>query len=99
MRIMSIATSAGVKISVSKAYHVHSKISNKSRKIVAELTSIQDKRNIMEGVKKSKLTGNTVNSNCNNDSIYINYRLTQFNKNLFLKLEFRSRIVLKIYLV
>lgn len=37
----------------------------------------------MERVKKSKLTGKTVNSKWNNDSIYINDGLTQFNRNLF----------------
>jgi hypothetical protein len=86
--VESIAAAVGVKISLSKTYRVFSKISNRSRKIVAESTSIQNKRNLMEGVKKTKLTGKTVDSKWNNDSIYINNGLTQFNKIYFLKLEF-----------
>lgn len=62
---------------------------------MTELTSIQDKRNMMKGIKKSKLIGNTVNSNWNNNSVYINDSLTQFNKNLFLKLElFVNRVTI-----
>lgn len=83
--VESIAGAVGVKISVSKAYRAFSKISNRSRKIVAESTSIQDKRNLMISVKKSKLTGKTVDPKWNNDSIFINDSLTQFNKNLFFK--------------
>jgi hypothetical protein len=52
-----IAAAVGVKIPVSKAYRSFSKIPNRPRKIVAESTSIKDKRNLMERVKKSKLTG------------------------------------------
>lgn len=83
--VESIAAAVGAKIFVSKAYRAYSKNSKRSRKIVAESTSIQDKRSLMEGIKKSKLTGKTVNSKWNNDSIYINDALTQFNKNLFFK--------------
>jgi len=83
--VESIAAAVGLKISVSKAYRTFSKIPNRSRKIVAESTSIKDKLNLMERVKKSKLNGKTVNSKWNNDSIYINDGLTQFNKNLFFK--------------
>lgn len=49
--VESITASVGVKIIVPKAFRVHSNISNRSRKIVADLQSIQNKRNMMEKVK------------------------------------------------
>lgn len=83
--VESIASAVGVTISLSKAFRVNSKVSNRSRKIVAELLSIQNKKTMMDNVKKSKLTGKVVNSNWNDEKIYINDSLTQFNKNLFFK--------------
>lgn len=41
--------------------------------------------------KKTKLTGNFVNDNWNNDKIYINDSLTQLNRNLFFKARFHAR--------
>lgn len=83
--VESIAAAVGVNISVSKAFRVHSKITNRSRKIVAELLSIQNKNSMMDNVKKAKLKGKVVNTNWNDENIYINDSLTQFNKNLFFK--------------
>jgi len=58
-----IAAAVGANIFVSKAFCVHSKITNRSRKIVAELLSIQNKKSMMDNVKKAKLKGKVVNSN------------------------------------
>ncbi|KAL4101015.1 hypothetical protein QTP88_021036 [Uroleucon formosanum] len=54
--VESIAAVVGANISVSKAFRVHSKFTNRSRKIVAELLSTQNKKTMMDNVKKSKLT-------------------------------------------
>ncbi|KAL4107536.1 hypothetical protein QTP88_017868 [Uroleucon formosanum] len=89
--VESIAAAVGANISVSKAFRVHSKFTNRSRKIVAELLSTQNKKTMMENVKKSKLTGKVVNSNWNDENIYINDSLTQFNKNLLFKTRAFSR--------
>lgn len=89
--VESIAAAVGANITVSKAFRVHSKFTNRSRKIVAELLSTQNKKTMMDNVKKSKLTGKVVNSNWNDENIYINDSLTQFNKNLFFKTRAFSR--------
>lgn len=68
--VESIAAAVGVHISVTKAFRVHSKVTNRSRKIVAELLSIQNKRTMMDNVKKSKLTGKVVSSNWVDEKIY-----------------------------
>lgn len=41
--------------------------------------------------RKTKLTGETVNANWNNDKIYINDYLTLFNRNLFFKAKVFAR--------
>ncbi|KAL4096900.1 hypothetical protein QTP88_021775 [Uroleucon formosanum] len=89
--VESIAAAVRANISVSKAFRVHSKFTNRSRKIVAELLSTQNKKTMMDNVKKSKLTGKVVNSNWNDENIYINDSLTQFNKNLLFKTRAFSR--------
>lgn len=84
--VVSIAASVGINnLSVSKAFRIPSKDISRPRKIVAELLSFQNKRTLMENVKKSKLSGNSVNSNWKDDKIYINDSLTNFNKDLFFK--------------
>lgn len=45
----------------------------------------QCKRNLIEAVRKTKLTGNRVDSKWKNAAIYTNDNLTQFNRNLFFK--------------
>jgi len=84
--VVSFAASVGIEhFSVSKAYRVHSKDVSRPRKIVAELTSSQNKKSLIQNIKKIKLTGKSFNSNWNDDRIYINDSLTQFNKILFYK--------------
>jgi regulator of replication initiation timing len=89
--IETIAEAVGVKTTVIKAFRIKSKINNKSRKIIAELQSKQIKKEIMDNAKKSKLTGKLVNNNWNNDNIYINDSLTQYNRNLFFKTRVYAR--------
>jgi len=85
--VESIAAAVRANISVSKAFRVHSKITNRSRKIVAELLSIQNKKSMMDNVKKAKLKGKIVNSNWKDENIYINDSLNYSIKIYFSKLE------------
>lgn len=55
--VESIAAAVGANISVSKTFRVHSKTTNRFRKIIAELLSIQNKKSMMDNVKKAKLKG------------------------------------------
>lgn len=96
--VESIAAAVRANISVSKAFRVHSKVTNRFRKIVVELLSIQ---NMKTNVKKytSMLTGKVVNSNYNDEKININDSLTRFNKNVFLNTRAFARDRVQICLV
>jgi len=85
--VEAIATSVGVETTILKAYRIQSNFQNKPRKMIVEFQTNQTKRTLMENVRKTKLTGETVNVNWNNDKIYINDCLTLFNRNLFLKIK------------
>lgn len=50
--VESISTAVGANISVSKAFRVHSKVTNRSRKIVVDLLLIKNKKTMMGNVKK-----------------------------------------------
>jgi len=80
-----------VEIDVINAFRVQSKFSTRSKKIVAELTSKQVKKDLIETSRKIKPTGNSVNASWNRDAIYINDNLTQFNRNLFFKTKIFAR--------
>lgn len=60
-----------------------SKFNTRSKKIVAELTSKQVKKDLIESSRKIKPTGNSVDVTWKNEAIYINYNLTPFNRDLF----------------
>lgn len=83
--VIKIAKSLNVEIDVINAYRVQSKFSTRSKKIVAELTSKQVKKDLIETSRKRKLIGNSVDVSWKNEAIYINENLTQFNRNLFFK--------------
>lgn len=83
-----IAEAVGVETAILKSYRIQSKIQNKPGKMIVEFQTNQAKRTLMENVRKTKLTGKTVNAHWNDDKMYINDGLTQFNRNLFLKLKF-----------
>lgn len=83
--VEAIVAAVGVETTILKAYHIQSKIQNKPRKMIVEFQTYQTKRNLMENVRKTKLTGKIVNANWNNNTIYINDSLTYFNRNLFFK--------------
>lgn len=84
--VVSIAASVGIEnLSVSKAFRINSKDVNRPNKIVAELMSFQNKKTLIQNIKKIKLTGKSVNINSKDDKIYINDSLTPYNKNLFYK--------------
>jgi len=89
--VEAIAASVGVETTILKAYRIQSKFQNKPRKMIVEFQTNQTKRTLMENVRKTKLTGETVNANWNNDKIYINDCLTLFNRNLFFKAKVFAR--------
>lgn len=81
--VEKIAKSLKVEIDVINAYRVQSKFNTKSKKIVAELSSKRDKKELIENARKFKPTGNSVDVTWKNEAIYINDNLTPFNRNLF----------------
>jgi len=72
-------------VGVVNAFRVHSKISTRPSKIVAEIDMKQNKRDMIELSRKMKLTGNSVDNDWKNNAIYINDNLTQYNRNVFFK--------------
>lgn len=58
---------------------------NRPNKIVAELTLKQNKRDLIQVSRKSKLTCSSIDVKWENYAIYINDNLTQFNWNAFCK--------------
>lgn len=89
--VEAITASVGVETTFLKAFRIKSKIENKPSKIIAEFQTNQIKRTVMENVRKTKLTGITVNANWSDDKIFINDSLTQFNRNLFFKAKVVAR--------
>lgn len=74
-----------IEVYVVNAYRVQSKFNNRSKKIIAKLTSKQVKKNLMKSSRKIKPTGNSVEASWKNEGIYINDNLKQFNRNPFYK--------------
>lgn len=83
--VEKIATSLKLEIEVVNAFRVHSKLNTRPSKIVAELTMKQNKREMIDLSRKTKLTGSNVDAEWKNNAIYVNDNLTQFNRNLFFK--------------
>jgi len=81
--VEKIAKSLKVEIDVIDAYRVQSKFNTKSKKILAELSSKRDKKELIENSRKIKPTGNSVDVTWKDEAIYINDNLTPFNRNLF----------------
>jgi len=81
-----------VETTILKAYRIQSKVQNNPRKMIVEFQTNHTKRTLMEIVRKTKLTGKTVNANWNDVKIYINrVYINQFNRNLFFKANIFSR--------
>lgn len=85
LKVKKIATALNVEIDVVNAFRAQSNFNNRPNKIVAEVSMKQCKRVLMETARKTKLTGIRVDSSWKNEAIYMNDRLTQFNRNLFFK--------------
>lgn len=83
--VEKIATSLKLEIKVVDAFRVHSKLNTRPSKIVAELTMKQNKKEMIDLSRKTKLTGSNVDAEWKNNAIYVNDNLTQFNRNLFFK--------------
>lgn len=81
--VESIAEKLDQKVTVNKAYRIISKFQNKSSKIVAEISSLDQKKKIMEASKKIKMNASSVNKNWGETGIYINNYLTKYNSELF----------------
>lgn len=62
---------------------------------MAELQSLQSKQSMMEGTRNCKLNGKFINTNWNDNKIYINNSLTPFNLliSFFKTRHFRDRDV------
>lgn len=80
-----IASKLNVHLSVVKAFRMQSKISNKPKKIIAEINSVENKKKFMEMMKKSRLNAKNLNENWGEGKIFINNELSSFNRNLFYK--------------
>jgi len=80
-----IASKLGVKMAVVNAFRTHTKSSNRPRKMIAILHSMENKQNVMESAKKRKLNTKMVNGNWENRSIFINNELSSYNRELFYK--------------
>lgn len=83
--VKNIAVKLDVKLSVVKAYRIHTNILNKSKKIIAEIDSFENKKSLMENMKKRKLNTNNVNEAWGEGNIFINNELSPFNRELFYK--------------
>lgn len=89
--IKQIASKLKVELSVQNAFRVHSGDKNKIRKIVAIINSKENKRNLINEARKSKLTTKQVCVKWDNSNIYINEQLTRTNINLFYKTRTKAR--------
>lgn len=70
--VKKIATSLKLQIGVVNAFRVHSKLNTRPSKIVAELSMKQNKIDMIDLSWKTKLTGNSVDTDWKNNAIYIN---------------------------
>jgi hypothetical protein len=69
--VVSIAAPVEIEnVSVSKAFRINSNDINRPRKIVAELMSSQNKKTLIQNIKKIKFKGKSVNTNWKDDKIY-----------------------------
>ena len=59
--VEEIASKLDQQVSVVKAYRIRTKIPNKPTKIVAELMSAEQKKNLMDLAKKKKINANSIN--------------------------------------
>lgn len=73
-------------MSVVKAYRMRTKIPNKPTKIVAELMSAEQKKNLMNFTKKKKISANSLNESWGEAGIFINNYLKKYNSKLFYKI-------------
>lgn len=89
--IKQIASNLKVELSIQNAFRVYSGDKNKIRKIVATINSKENKRNLINEARKSKLTTKQVCEKWDNANIYINEQLTQTNRNLFYKTRTKAR--------
>jgi len=83
--VEDIASKLGKQVSVVKAYRIRSRIPDKPMKIVAELMSADQKKDLMDLSKKNKIKSNNINESWGNTGIFINSYLTKYNSYLFYK--------------
>jgi len=82
--IEHIATELGVKLIVLNAFRMYSKVTNKPRKIITKLNSIENKH-LMDISKKRKLNTKNLDENLDFGNIFINNELSSFDRDLFFK--------------
>lgn len=83
--VEDIASKLGKQVSVVKAYRIRSRIPDKPMKIVAELMSTDQKKDLMDLSKKKKIKSNNINESWGYAGIFINSYLTKYNSYLFYK--------------
>jgi hypothetical protein len=83
--IQKITTKLGVNVSIQKVFRIPSKISEKPRKILVCLNSVDEKNKLMKMAKEQKLMAKDVDSAWNNSAIYLNDQMTFTHRSLFFK--------------
>lgn len=85
--VENVTTKLDVKLSVINDFRMYSKCSNRPKKIIAKLNSLENKQQFMEIAKKRKLSTKRVNKKWENGNIFINNELlSAFNRDLFHKI-------------
>lgn len=83
--VKTIITKLGVETTVNRTFRVPSKIMNKPRKLVAELSTRLCSSNTITNSRKTKPKGNMFHEKWGMEPIYVNHYLTIFNGNFFFK--------------
>lgn len=83
--VEDIALKLDQQVSVVRAYRMNSKSKNKSIKIVAEMSSFDQKSKLMEYAKKEKIKASYVIESWRESGIFVNNYLTKYNSDLFYK--------------
>ena len=83
--VKTIIAKLGVETTVNRAFRAPSKIKNKPRKLVAELSTRQCSSITISNSRKTKPKGNMFNEKWGMEPIYVNNYLTFFNRNLLFK--------------
>lgn len=82
---LKITSELGINVSTINIFRIPSNITDKPRKLSVHCSSFDDKKKMMELVKKQILVTKDFDFNWKDSKIYFNYQLTSTNSNLFCK--------------